>query len=97
MYSLADHTHASLKEPLADHTYVSLKGLLLGRVNITSMELMEEIKDLIGSLFPKDRCFSEALINTSKASFQDFVRGCRRVDNIEDPDSDDIKRRSTSN
>ena len=82
---------------LTDRKHVSLKGLLLGRVNITSMELMEEIKDLIGSLFPKDRCFSEALINTSKASFQDFVRGCRRVDNIEDPDSDDIKRRSTSN
>ena len=97
MSSLTDHTHVSLKGPLTDRNHVSLKGLLLGRDGVTSMELREDIKDLIGSLFPEDCCFSEALINISKASFQDFVRGCRRVDNIEDPDSDDIKRRSTSN
>lgn len=97
MSSLIEDTQVSPKGPLTDRKLVSLKGLLLGRDGLTSMELMEDINDLIGSLFPEDSCFSEALINTSKASFQDFVRGCRRVDNIEDPDSDDIKRRSTSN
>ena len=97
MSSLIEDTQVSPKGPLTDHTHVSLKGLLLGRDGLTSMELMEDINDLIGSLFPGDSCYSAALIKISKVSFQSFVRDCRTVDNIDDTGSADIVERSFSN
>ena len=97
MSSLIYHTNASLKGFLTDRKHVSLKGLLLGRDGLTSMELMEDITDLIGSLFPGDSCYSAALIKISKVSFQSFVRDCRGEDNIDDPGSAEIVERSFSN